>query len=326
MKRYPVAVVGGGWSGERGVSLRSMDGVFHALRRRGWDVGAIDLQPDSGGAKPAAPKWAKKVRLGGLAAELRKKRGTVAFLALHGPGGEDGRLQGLLDLAGLPYTGSGALASALAMDKAVAKTLLAASGVPVPGGWLLKRGESLPKGVKYPVFIKPVAQGSALGVSPAKNAAQARKALAAAWNWDEGALLEPYLKGRELTVAVLGKVALPVVEIVPEHTFYDFHSKYAAGGSRHLCPAPIPAAVARKAQAAALKAHQVLGCRAFSRSDLIMDARGNVKLLEVNTLPGLTSVSLLPDAAKAEGFSYGQLLEAMLQLSLDEALWRSTKA
>jgi D-alanine-D-alanine ligase len=326
MKRFPVAVIGGGWSGERGISLRSMDGVFHALKKAGWAVRAIDLQTDKGSAKPKAPAWAKPVRLSQLIPALRAKKGTVAFLALHGPGGEDGRLQGLLDLAGLSYTGSGALASALAMDKQVAKLLLRAAGVPVPGGLCLRRGQSLPSNLKYPVFIKPVAQGSALGVSPAKNRAEALKALSQAWRWDEAALVEPYLKGRELTVGVLGDKALPVVEIVPEHAFYDFHSKYAAGGSRHLCPAPISAAAARKAQAAALAAHRALGCRAFSRSDVILDAKGNVHLLEVNTLPGLTSVSLLPDAAKADGLSYLELLELMLQASLAEAAWRSTSA
>lgn len=326
MKRFPVAVVGGGWSGERSISLRSMDGVYHALKEHGWDVRAIDLLPDAGKPKHASPSWAKKVRLSGLPRALRQKKGTVAFLVLHGPGGEDGRLQGLLDLAGIPYTGSGALASALAMDKAVAKALMAVAGVPVPGGIALKRGQALPTKLKYPVFIKPVAQGSALGVSPAKNPSQARKALQQAWRWDEVALVEPYLKGRELTVAVLGTSALPVVEIVPEHAFYDFHSKYAAGGSRHLCPAPLSAAVTIKAQAAALKAHRALGCRGFSRSDLIVDARGKLHLLEVNTLPGLTSVSLLPDAAKAIGMGYAELLEAMLELSLSEGPWRSTKA
>jgi D-alanine-D-alanine ligase len=159
--------------------------------------------------------------------------------------------------------------------------------------------------------VKPVAQGSALGVTIAKSRAELLQGLKAAWKWDRAALVEPYLKGRELTVGVLGGRALPVVEIVPEHSFYDFHSKYATGGSRHLCPAPIPAAVARQAQALALAAHRALGCRAYSRADLIYSKAG-LHLLEVNTLPGLTSVSLLPDAARQAGIGYGQLLEAML--------------
>jgi D-alanine-D-alanine ligase len=326
LKRFAVAVIGGGWSGERGISLRSMDGVFHALKERGWDVRAIDLLPDAGKPRPASAPWAKKVRLSALAPELRRKKGTVAFLALHGPGGEDGRLQGFLELAGLPFTGSGALASALAMDKAVAKQLLRDAGLPVPAGLALKRGMALPGALRLPAIIKPVAQGSTQGLSLVKTRAGAQRGLLKAWRWDEVALVEPYLQGRELTVAVLGSSALPVVEIQPVHQLYDFHSKYAAGGSRHLCPAPLAPSLAVKIQAAALKAHRVLGCRGYSRTDVILGRGGRFHILELNTLPGLTSVSLLPDAAKAAGLGYGQLLEIMLHTSLSEGPWRSTKA
>jgi D-alanine-D-alanine ligase len=326
LKRFPVAVLGGGWSGERSISLRSMDGVFHALKERGWDVRALDLLPDAGAPKPAGPAWARGVRLSALATELRRKKGTVAFLALHGPGGEDGRLQGFLELAGLPFTGSGALASALAMDKAVAKQLLKDAGVPVPGGLVLRRGASLPPTLRLPVIIKPVAQGSTQGLSLAKTRSAAIAGLAKAWRWDTVALVEPYLVGRELTVGVLGHSALPIVEILPTRQLYDFHSKYAPGGSRHLCPAPLAPSLAVKIQAAALRAHRVLGCRAYSRTDVILGRGGRFQVLELNTLPGLTSVSLLPDAAKAAGLGYGELLEAMLHTSLSEGPWRSTKA
>jgi D-alanine-D-alanine ligase len=326
LKRFPVAVIGGGWSGERGISLRSMDGVYHALKEEGWDARALDLVPDSGKVKGKSPAWSKKVRLSALTAELRRKKGTVAFLALHGPGGEDGRLQGLLEMAGLPFSGSGSLASALAMDKAIAKQILGAAGIPVPGGLTLARGQVLPKTLRLPVIIKPVAQGSTQGLTLAKTRAAAEKGLRLAWRWDPVALVEPYLAGREFTVSVLGPSALPVVEILPQHELYDFHSKYAAGGSRHLCPAPISPALATKMQAAALKAHRTLGCRAYSRTDIILGGAGSFKVLELNTLPGLTSVSLLPDAAKVVGLSYGKLLEAMLHYSLEEGPWRSTKA
>lgn len=314
MKKHPIAVIGGGWSGERSISLRSQQGVVSALRERGWQVDAIDLLPDSGTPRPATPKGVQPVRLSQLLARLRRRPGNVAFLALHGPYGEDGRLQGLLEMAGIPFTGSGSLASALAMDKEVAKTVLRAAGVRVPSGLCLARGAKVPA-FKLPAVVKPVAQGSALGVTIAKSRSQLLKGLRAAWKLDSAAVVEPFIAGRELTVGVLGSQALPVVEIVPEHAFYDFHSKYAAGGSRHLCPAPIPAPAAREAQALALRAHQALGCRAFSRSDLILDKAGRCWLLEVNTLPGLTSVSLLPDAAKQAGLGYGPLLEAMLRFS-----------
>jgi D-alanine-D-alanine ligase len=325
MKRFPVAVIGGAWSGERVISLRSAQGAAAALKERGWAVDAVDLWPDQGTPKPGTPKGFKAVRLSALLPRLRRRPGTVALLALHGPGGEDGRLQGMLDLGGVRYTGSGAMASGLAMDKALAKQLMAAAGVPVPAGAALAKG-SPPKAAKFPVVVKPLAQGSALGVTIARDRAELARGLALAWTLDRVALVEDFIDGRELTVGVLGAKALPVVEILPQHSFYDFHSKYAPGGSKHVCPAALPAAVTRRAQAVALLAHQTLGCRGYSRVDVMLDRRGRCWVLEVNTLPGLTGVSLLPDAARAAGLSYGELLEAMLALSLKEPAWPSTKA
>jgi len=325
MKRFPVAVIGGAWSGERVISLRSAQGAAAALKERGWAVDAIDLWPDQGAPKPATPRAFSAVRLSTLLPRLRRRPGTVALLALHGPGGEDGRLQGMLDLGGVRYTGSGAMASGLAMDKALAKQLMAAAGVPVPGGQSLRKGAK-PRAVKFPVVVKPLSQGSALGVTIARDRAGLAKGLALAWKLDAVALVEDFIDGRELTVGVLGEKALPVVEILPQHAFYDFHSKYAPGGSKHLCPAPLPAAVAGRAQDAALRAHRCLGCRGYSRVDVMLDKRGRCWVLEVNTLPGLTGVSLLPDAARAAGISYGELLEAMLAESFKEPAWPSTKA
>ena len=325
MKRFPVAVIGGAWSGERVISLRSAQGAAAALKERGWAVDAIDLWPDHGRPRPATPKAFSAVRLSALLPRLRRRAGTVALLALHGPGGEDGRLQGMLDLGGVRYTGSGALASGLAMDKALAKQLMAAAGVPVPAGTALAKGTK-PGAVKFPAVVKPLSQGSALGVTIAHGRAELAKGLALAWKFGRVALVEAFIAGRELTVGVLGEEALPVVEILPQHAFYDFHSKYAPGGSKHVCPAPLPAAVARRAQAVALRAHQALGCRGYSRVDVMLDQRQRCWVLEVNTLPGLTGVSLLPDAARAAGLSYGELLEAMLALSLKEPAWPSTKA
>jgi len=332
VKKTRVAVIGGGWSGERPISLLTLKGVCQALKGRGWDVDAVDLLPDrpaprNATLRPATPAFAKGVRFSALLGRLRRRPGTAVFLALHGTGGEDGRIQGFLDLAGIPYTGSGQLASALAMDKALAKVVLKAAGVPVPGGWVLPRGQdSARTPIALPAVVKPLAQGSALGVTIVRGRAQLKAALKQAWRWDTAALVEPYLAGRELTVGVLGDRALPVVEIVPQHAFYDFHSKYAKGGSRHLCPAPIPRATALKAQSLALRAHRALRCRAYSRTDLILGRTGRMRVLEVNTLPGLTTVSLLPDAARVAGLDYGELLEHMLDASLKEAAWPSTKA
>ncbi len=318
MKRRPVVVVGGGWSGERAISLMSLEGVARSLKEGGWEASAVDLLPDRGSPRPATPAFAEAVRLGSLVARLRRRPGTLAFLALHGTGGEDGRIQGLLDLAQIPYTGSGVLASALAMDKALAKRVLASSGVPTPRGVVLARGEAAPEGIPLPAVVKPVSQGSALGLGLVRRRRDLAPALRAAWRWDRAALVEEYLPGRECTVAVLGDEALPVVEILPSHETYDFHSKYAPGGSRHLCPAPLPARVASAARDLGLRAHRALGCRAFSRTDMILGRGAGWRVLEVNTLPGLTPVSLLPDAARAAGMSYTRLLEAMMDASLKD--------
>jgi D-alanine-D-alanine ligase len=319
-----LAVIGGGWSGERPISLLTLRGVCATLKGRGWDVDAIDLLPDHAKPRYKTPDFARGLRLSGLLSRLHRRKGTAVFLALHGTGGEDGCVQGLLELAGIPFTGSGVLASALAMDKALAKVVLKAAGVPVPAGRLVPLGGEA-KGIALPAVVKPLAQGSALGVSIVRKTGELKAALKKAWRWDTAALVEPYLAGREFTVGVLGARALPVVEILPQHAFYDFHSKYAKGGSRHLCPAPLPPAAALKAQALALRAHRALRCRAYSRTDLIMGSGGRLWVLEVNTLPGLTAVSLLPDAAKVAGLDYGDLLEAMLRESFQEALWPSTK-
>lgn len=325
MNKKPVLAVGGGWSGERSISLLSLKGVAAALKGRGWDVDVVDLLPDHGAPRPPTPSFARAVRLSDLPKRLRRRPGAPVFLALHGTGGEDGRIQGLLELMGVPFTGSGTLSSALAMDKVLAKVVLRAAGVPVPGGHLVPRGAAIPT-VALPVVVKPVSQGSALGVAIVRTASGLAPALRGAWRWDSAAMVEPYLSGRELTVGVLGARALAVVEIIPEHAFYDFHSKYAKGGSRHVCPASLPRSVSERARRLALRAHQALRCRAYSRTDMILGPGGRLVVLEVNTLPGLTEVSLLPDAARAEGLGYGELLEAMLSESLKEAAWPSTKA
>jgi D-alanine-D-alanine ligase len=312
-----IAVLAGGWSGERPISLISGGGAFEALSRAGFKPLGLDLVSDQPlKMKPlASPAWAKRVRLSALLPSLRQARVDKVLICLHGPGGEDGRIQGLFDLAGISYTGSGALASAMAMHKRVTKEILFFRGLPTPAwksAW--KKGPA----VKFtaPCVVKPVEQGSALGVSVVRGPREFKAALKLAWRFDREALIERYIPGRELTVSILGRAVLPVVEILPDKAdFYDYASKYDAGGSRHLCPAPISKGLTKRAQLLALQAHLALGCEGATRTDMMMDKKGGLWILEVNTVPGLTPVSLLPDAARAVGLSYVQLLKEMIRLA-----------
>jgi D-alanine-D-alanine ligase len=252
----------------------------------------------------------------------------VAFLALHGQYGEDGTLQGLLDLLGIPYVGSGTLASALAMDKVMAKKILAMDGVPVPAGTVVERcafaadrdGEAKRAlAAALPAIVKPVAQGSSVGLSLVAEADDMAAALDRALLHDRRALVEERLLGREITVGVLGNrdlQALPVVEIVSKHALFDYQSKYDASLSEEICPARIPEAAAQAASSLALRAHRSLGCRGLSRTDMILTASGPV-VLEVNTLPGMTVNSLLPKAARAAGISFPDLLDRLVRLALE---------
>ncbi len=254
----------------------------------------------------------------------------VAFLALHGRYGEDGTLQGLLDLLGIPYVGSGTLSSALAMDKVMAKKVLAADGVPVPAGTVVDRASFArdPDGearraaqAALPAIVKPVAQGSSVGLSLVSTAGEMRAALERALVHDPRALVEERLLGTEITVGVLGNrdlQALPVVEIVSRHALFDYQSKYDPTLSEEICPARIPEATALAAQDLARRAHRSLACRGLSRTDMIVTASGPV-VLEVNTLPGMTVNSLLPKAARAAGIDFPELLHRLVQLALAPA-------
>jgi D-alanine-D-alanine ligase len=252
----------------------------------------------------------------------------VAFLALHGRYGEDGTLQGMLDLLGIPYVGSGTLASALAMDKAMAKKVLAADGLDVPEGVLVERSAFArePEPVArqaaarfLPAVVKPVSEGSSIGMSLVTEAAAMAAALAEAFRYDDRALVEERLTGTELTVGIIGNrelEALPVVEIVPRRAFFDYRAKYDPALAEEICPARIPEDAARKVQAAATRAHRSLGCRGLSRVDLVLAGRGPV-VLEVNTMPGLTVNSLLPKAARAAGIPFSELLGRLVRLALE---------
>lgn len=249
----------------------------------------------------------------------------VVLIALHGTWGEDGRIQGLLDTLGLPYTGSGVLASALAMDKVMAKTVLAAAGLDVPRGAVVttSSGEDLERAraVGLPAFVKPVASGSSVGASIVRAPDALAAAIADALRYDTRAMVEEYLTGRELTVAVLGNDApepLPVIEIVTKREFFDYHAKYDAGESEEIVPAHVPDEIARRTQALAVRAHVAMGCRGMSRTDFIW-SNDRIAALEVNTIPGMTANSLLPKAAKAAGIPFAELLERLLGWALEDA-------
>ncbi len=296
MKR--VAVLMGGWSAEREVSLSSGRGVAEALRQSGYDVTEIDAQQD-----PAA-----------LLAALSPRPDAV-FNALHGRGGEDGHVQAVLNLLRIPYTHSGLLASALAMDKPLAKQVFRAAGLPVPEGRIATRAEIVAGQVMpAPYVVKPTNEGSSVGVIIVRLGDN--RPIAASEVNDE-MLVERFIEGRELTVAVMGDRTLGVIEIVSRGSWYDYESKYATGGSEHIIPAAIHPTAYEQAGAMALAAHQALGCRGISRADFRYDDTagepGKLYLLEINTQPGMTPTSLVPDAGRHFGISYADLVTWMVE-------------
>jgi D-alanine-D-alanine ligase len=253
----------------------------------------------------------------------------VVIVALHGTWGEDGRIQGLLDTIGIPYTGSGVLSSALAMDKVMAKKVLAADGIDVPRGVVVTSasGDDLvqARSVGLPVFVKPVASGSSVGAAIVTSPEQLAPAIVDALRYDERAMVEELLGGTELTVAVIGNddlTALPVIEIVTNRQFFDYTAKYSAGESEEIVPARIPDDVARRAQDIAVRAHRALGCRGMSRTDLMWSG-DRMATLEVNTIPGMTANSLLPKAARAAGIQFGDLLARFVDWALEDARRRA---
>lgn len=299
MKR--VAVLYGGISAEREVSLASGHAVIAALKERGFHVLPIEAGPD----------------LGALVAALTPPP-DVVFNALHGRFGEDGTIQGVLEWLGIPYTHSGVRASSLAMDKIAAKAVFAAAGLPIAEHRVvavaeLAEADPLPR----PYVLKPLNEGSSVGVEILHDGDNRREAIAREWRFGSTAMAEEYIPGRELTVGVLGERALAVTEIRPLLGFYDYEAKYALGGSRHLIPAPINPAAYDRVLAVAQAAHRVLGCRGATRADFRYDDRagepGRLVLLEVNTQPGLTATSLLPEQAAYNGLSFAELCAWMVE-------------
>ena len=302
-----VAVLMGGWSAEREVSLRSGMACADALERLGqYRVSRLDVGRD-------------------VAAQLAALKPDVALNVLHGRPGEDGTLQGLLEIAGIPYSHSGVLASALAMQKDMAKAILRAGGVPVPGGLVVPRGRAAERHLLPPPYvIKPVAEGSSVGVFIVRedHAHPPQELTREDWAFGETVLVEPYIAGKELTCAVMGERALGVIEIVAATKFYDYEAKYAPGGSKHILPAPVSAEVYEECRRLALLAHRALGCRGVTRADFRYDdARPGVSglyCLEVNTQPGMTETSLVPEMAQHAGISFEQLVSWMVEdASLD---------
>lgn len=297
MKDKKIAVLMGGLSAERDVSLKSGLAVHQALLGLGYDSTAIDVRHE-------------------VAAMLRDERIEVAFIALHGRYGEDGCIQGLLELLQIPYTGSGVLASALAMHKLYSKQAFAAAGLTITPYVAVRKGESsnaaaLPFGL--PVVVKPVQEGSSVGVSVVRQADQLQTALDEAFQYDELVLVEQYVKGREVQVGILDNQPIGAIEIVPKKEFYDFEAKYSDGMAEHFFPARLDPALYEKVQQLGLQAHQTLGCDGYCRVDFLVTEVGDCYLLEVNTLPGMTALSLLPEIAqKGAGLSFPQLVERIL--------------
>lgn len=317
LTRARIGVLMGGQSAERDVSLRTGAAVHRSLVHRGYDAVAIDVGPR-------------------LAQDLCDHKIGLVFLALHGPGGEDGAIQGFLETLGIPYTGSGIQASAIGMHKETTKTLLASARIPVPAGTVVKRGEKVSIAavmraakLRWPVVIKPASQGSTIGVTIVRKPAQWRDALALAHRYDVDAMVEAYIPGREVTVSIIGRnnsapLVLPAVEIVAPGGFYDFAAKYEKKTTQYLCPAPLTASVTRQIRAWALRTYEVLGCEGAARVDFRITPRGRSVVLEINTAPGMTEKSLLPMAAARAEMDYDELTEQILESALVRAA-RSTR-
>lgn len=289
----------GGSSAEREVSLKSGGAVLAALRRQGVDAHPFD---------PAGH---------GLA-ELERAGFERVFVCLHGRGGEDGTMQGALALLGIPYTGSGVMASALGMDKWRSKLVWQAAGLPVPDYALLDAGSdfaAVERRLGLPLFVKPANEGSSVGVGKVKEAGGLRAAYEEAARHDPMVLAEQFMAGGEFTVAILGDQALPVVQIVPATEFYDYEAKYFRDDTRYVCPADLPADLTAEMQDLARRAFAVLGCRGWGRVDILLSADRRPYLLEINTAPGMTDHSLVPMAARATGMSFDELCLRILELA-----------
>lgn len=305
-----IAVLYGGVSNEREVSISSSKGIIEALKRNGHDVIGIDFHPE---------------RL----QEVIELNVDLVFIGLHGKHGEDGCVQGLLDMLEIPYVGSGVMASSVAMNKFKAKQLFEQAGIPVAKGEQYRMDQEtnidevvdhIHANFEFPFVIKPNREGSTVGLTIVRHENETKEAVKKAAENDLYILVEQFIKGKELTVPVLGEIhkekSLPIIEIIPKNELYDYEAKYSVDGSEHIIPARIDKDLTEKIQAYAVLAHQILGCETYSRADFLLTEEGVPYILEVNTLPGMTPTSLFPDAAKSIGISYEEMIEQFVQLSL----------
>jgi len=309
MKKMTIALLSGGISSERDVSIASGNQVYEALDREKYDIVRYDPKSDLPRLIEDAPKI------------------DAALIILHGPFGEDGTVQGLLDLLKIPYQGAGVLGSAIGMNKIASKQLYEKSGLRIPADMVFKRNDVLDPDdcadrLGLPLVVKPVGSGSSVGISIVKSTDALKDAMDKAFVEDDEILVETFIKGIELTGGVIGNEtlqALPIIEIIPDdsHEFFDYDAKYTAGVTQEICPARIDDAMTEKAQACAKKAHRAIFCKGYSRTDMIlMDEE--IYVLETNTIPGMTPTSLLPQAAEAAGISFSELLDRLIELSLEK--------
>ena len=298
LKKKKVAVLMGGVSREREISLKTGKAILKALTEKGYSVTPIDVGED-------------------ISERLAKEKIECAFLALHGRFGEDGTIQGLLELMGIPYTGSGVLASALAMHKIMAKKFFICEKIPTPRFEVFQR-KAIEKGLLQPIsfplplVVKPAREGSTIGISIVRKEEERVPALKRAGEYDEEILVEEFMEGKEITVGILEDIPLPIIEIVPKSGFYDYHSKYTKGETQYILPARISREKYLYAQEISLKAYQTLGCSGVTRVDLMTDENENPFVIDVNTMPGMTETSLLPKAASFAGIPFEDLVERIL--------------
>jgi D-alanine-D-alanine ligase len=308
MEKITVALLSGGISSEREVSLKSGDQVYESLDKAKYNVVRYDPKTDLPRLVSDSP---------GI---------DAALIILHGRYGEDGTVQGLLDLLDIPYQGSGVLGSAVAMNKIASKQLYEQSGIPVPPYLVIKKGDPVDSAtcirrLGMPLVMKPVSGGSSIGVSIVRSEENFREAVKTAFDHDNAVLMEAFIDGIEITGGVVGNenlTALPVIEIIPDKKFefFDYAAKYTPGASKEICPARIDEALTLKAQTLAKMAHSALFCRGYSRTDMILSGK-EIYVLETNTIPGMTATSLLPRAAQAAGISFGGLLDRLIELCMD---------
>lgn len=299
-----IGVLMGGLSAEREVSLKSGDAILKALKDTGYNAAGIDVGRD-------------------LADGLKQEKVEFAFIALHGRYGEDGAVQGMLEIMGIPYTGSGIAASALGMNKIFSKKIFKFHKLPVGQYMILEKKDlkdwkGKDSSLEFPAVVKPVSEGSSVGVSIVSEEKGLKDAFDLAFKYGNEIIIEKYIKGREIQVGILGKRALGAIEIIPKRQFYDYEAKYTPNMSEHIFPARLPEKVYNEVLELGLKAHSVLGCKGYSRVDLIIDSDNRPFLLEVNTLPGMTNVSLLPEIAKGVGIDFNRLVEMILMEALKD--------